>query len=417
MKYTEIADIISGGTPKTSCPEYWDGDIPWLSVVDFSNCDKYVYTTERSITEKGLNNSSTKLLQKDDIIISARGTIGAMAMIPYPMAFNQSCFGIRAKDGIDSHYLFYLTQIKIKELQTKSKNGNIFKSITLETFENINVELPSLEEQKKIAKILSDIDQKISLNNSINKELEQMAKEIYDYWFVQFDFPDENGRPYKSSGGKMVYNPILKRDIPLGWEVKTLDSILNKISSGNRPGPIDKTLKDGIPSLGAECIDTLGVFNFEKTPFVAYDFQSEMTRGKIEDKDILIYKDGAYVGKTTLFQDSFPYKEAYVNEHVFLVNTKDKFLQYYLFFTLNQPIYFDIMQALGKAKAAQPGLNQQDLKNIKIIIPHKDTYTAFYKNVSFYLKNIFNNSLQNKELQKQRDELLPLLMTGQVKVK
>lgn len=100
----DIVELIGGGTPKTSKAEYWGGNINWLSVKDFNNENRYVYSTEKTITEEGLNNSSTKLLKKDDIIISARGTVGELAMIPFPMAFNQSCYGIRAKEGIKEHF-------------------------------------------------------------------------------------------------------------------------------------------------------------------------------------------------------------------------------------------------------------------------------------------------------------------------
>lgn len=113
----EYIDLIGGGTPKTSVAEYWSGNIPWLSVKDFNNDNRYVYTTEKHISEQGLLNSSTKLLQKDDIIISARGTVGELAMIPFPMAFNQSCYGIRAKDGLNKAFLYYLLKNKIKELK------------------------------------------------------------------------------------------------------------------------------------------------------------------------------------------------------------------------------------------------------------------------------------------------------------
>ena len=102
MKYklSEVMDVIGGGTPKTSKPEYWNGDIPWLSVKDFNNDYRYVYRTEKSITKEGLENSTTKLLDKGDMIISARGTVGEVASVPYPMAFNQSCYGLRAKSDI-----------------------------------------------------------------------------------------------------------------------------------------------------------------------------------------------------------------------------------------------------------------------------------------------------------------------------
>ncbi len=106
-------------------------------------------------------------------------------------------------------------------------------------------------------------------NFLLNDNLAELAKTIYDYWFVQFDFPDENGKPYKTSGGKMVYNEVLKREIPEGWEVKKLGEVIEPLESGKRPkGGIDKTLKEGIPSLGAECIDELGIFNFSSTRYI-----------------------------------------------------------------------------------------------------------------------------------------------------
>lgn len=351
---------------------------------------------------------------EDNIIIGRVGAnCGSIQKCSGKNWVSDNAISVTVKEGFDKDYIYYL--LKLINLNSK-RVGAAQPLLTQEIIGNINARVPVYSEQVKISKILSTLDRKISLNRSINAELERMAKEIYDYWFVQFEFPDEHGRPYKSSGGAMVYNPVLKREVPQGWEVVALESVLNKISSGRRPGPIDKSLKKGIPSLGAECVGDLGVFNYEKTPFVASEFQSMMTSGRIEDKDILIYKDGAYVGKTTLFQDSFPYEEAYVNEHVFLVNTKDEYLQYYLYFTLHQTTYFDVMQSLGKAKAAQPGLNQQDLKSIMIILPDKEAYTKFYKKVENYLHLIFCNALQSEELRQQRDELLPLLMTGQVEV-
>lgn len=120
MKYklSDVMDLIGGGTPKTSKPEYWNGTIPWLSVKDFNNGFRYVYETEKTITELGLENSSTKLLQNGDVIISARGTVGEIATIPFPMAFNQSCYGLRAKSKIvTSDYLYYLIKHNVSVLK------------------------------------------------------------------------------------------------------------------------------------------------------------------------------------------------------------------------------------------------------------------------------------------------------------
>jgi type I restriction enzyme, S subunit len=173
MKYrlSEIMDLIGGGTPKTSVDEYWGGDIPWLSVKDFNNDKRYVYETEKTITEEGLKNSSTKLLQRDDSIISARGTVGEIAMIPFPMAFNQSCYGLRAKKEIvDPTFLYYLVKHNVRVLK-KNTHGSVFDTITRDTFAGIDVEVPNIETQLKIVSILQGLDDKIELNNNINENL------------------------------------------------------------------------------------------------------------------------------------------------------------------------------------------------------------------------------------------------------
>src|SRR5690606_12327714 len=127
---------------------------------------------------------------------------------------------IRSNSKIDSYYLLYYLIFRKKYLLTISRVGGTRNALTKEAIEKIKIRLD--KNDKKIASVLSALDDKIELNNRINSELEQMAKTLYDYWFVQFDFPDKDGKPYKSSGGKMVYNPILKREIPEGWEVKSL---------------------------------------------------------------------------------------------------------------------------------------------------------------------------------------------------
>jgi len=173
MKYklSDIMDLIGGGTPKTSIESFWNGDIPWLSVKDFNNNLRYVYKSEKTITKEGLENSSTKLLERDDIIISARGTVGEMAMIPFPMAFNQSCYGLRAKKGIvDSTFLYYLVKHNVFVLK-KNTHGSVFDTITRDTFASVEVDIPEVDVQKKISGLLSNVDDKIQLNLKINDNL------------------------------------------------------------------------------------------------------------------------------------------------------------------------------------------------------------------------------------------------------
>ena len=185
-KLSEILTIIGGGTPKTTNPSFWGGDIPWLSVVDFNNDNRYVHSTEKTITEAGLKHSSTKILPKGALILSARGTVGALAQLSKPMAFNQSCYGIVATEHTTNDFLYYLLKTVVSDLQSKG-HGSVFNTITRDTFETIFVSLPPLDEQKRIADILGAFDDKIELLQKQNTTLENMAKALFKSWFVDFD--------------------------------------------------------------------------------------------------------------------------------------------------------------------------------------------------------------------------------------
>jgi type I restriction enzyme S subunit len=168
----DIIEIISGGTPKTSISEYWNGNIGWLSINDFNNHLRRVCSSEKTITERGLQESNTKLLSIDDIIISARGTVGVLAQIGKPMAFNQSCFGLRGKNGVvDNTYLYYALKNYVANIQKKGQ-GSVFNTINLDSFKNMEIDIENiLEKQKQVSEILRVIDDKIELNYKINDNL------------------------------------------------------------------------------------------------------------------------------------------------------------------------------------------------------------------------------------------------------
>ena len=173
----EIAYIISGGTPKTTVREYWDGNIPWLSVKDFNNDSKYVYSAEKSITELGLKQSAANLLQHEDIIISARGTVGLIAKISQPMAFNQSCFGIRSKGEVDQDYLYYAMKYSVASLKLLTQ-GSVFSTINRATFDKWKIPVPAINVQREISMILSSIDKKLAVNNQLNDYLSAICEII-----------------------------------------------------------------------------------------------------------------------------------------------------------------------------------------------------------------------------------------------
>jgi restriction endonuclease S subunit len=163
-------EILGGGTPSTNKPEYWNGDIPWLSIVDFKGDLRFVETTEKNITKLGLKNSSTRILDVGDIIISARGTVGELAQLKKPMAFNQSCYGIKAKSNLNSGFLYYALKFEIEQFKSNAY-GAIFDSVTTRTFDLIKIPLPPLSEQQKIVAEIEKLETEIQ---NLQKQQEQM---------------------------------------------------------------------------------------------------------------------------------------------------------------------------------------------------------------------------------------------------
>ena len=159
-KLSNLVEIIGGGTPSTNNQKYWGGEIPWLSVADFNNNQRYVIKTEKTITELGLKNSSTQYLQKDDLIISARGTVGALAQLSIPMTFNQSCYGLRGNSDVDNGFLYYVLGREVKQFKDNAY-GSKFDSITIRTFDNIQIPLPDITIQKKMVSYIEKIEPKI----------------------------------------------------------------------------------------------------------------------------------------------------------------------------------------------------------------------------------------------------------------
>ena len=178
VKLDSLVEIISGGTPDTKHPEYWNGDIPWLSVSDFNKPERYVYSAEKSITKLGLEKSNTQLLQLDDLIISARGTVGAVGQIGKPMAFNQSCYGLRALSAIDSGYLYYVLCESKKQFLNHA-TGSKFPSIVRNTFSLVEIPLPPLSVQKKVVAECGKVDEEYNTSRMTIDEYRARITKVF----------------------------------------------------------------------------------------------------------------------------------------------------------------------------------------------------------------------------------------------
>ena len=233
-KLGDVGKIITGKTPPTNNSNNYGGEIPFLTPSDDLST-VYVESTAKMLSNLGVRSVKKCLLPPRSVCVSCIGSdLGRVILTKVETVTNQQFNAIIPHSEFNSEYLYYyLTSLEkyFKELSASSTSVPI---INKSQFSQIEISLPKLSEQEVIAQCLSVIDRKIALNREINRNLEAMARQLYDYWFVQFDFPDDNGKPYKSSGGKMVWNEKLKRDIPEGWNDGQLIDIAN-ITMGQSP--------------------------------------------------------------------------------------------------------------------------------------------------------------------------------------
>ena len=200
-KLSDIGAIVGGATPSTTVEKYYGGDIPWLTPKDLSSFnDRYITRGERNITEDGLKSCSTQLLPKGSVLFSSRAPIGYVAIANNPIATNQGFKSIIPNKDTNSLFLYYLLKYN-KEIIESMGSGTTFKEVSGATMKNIEVLLPPLAEQERIAGILGALDDKIELNNRINRNLEEQVTALFRRWFVDFEFPDAEGNPYCTSGG------------------------------------------------------------------------------------------------------------------------------------------------------------------------------------------------------------------------
>ena len=379
----ECIDLIGGGTPKTSVAEYWDGDIPWLSVKDFNNDYRHVYSTEKHITEAGLNNSSTKLLQKDDIIISARGTVGEMAMIPFPMAFNQSCYGIRAKDGINSTFLYYLLKNSISKLKLMT-HGSVFDTITRDTFATLIVGIPDKKTQDAIAATLAAIDDKIELNNKINDNLEQQAQAIYRERFEEV--PSEN--------------------LPSGWRVVSLGEVAT--ISNKSFNPLKETER---------MLEHYSIPAFDEARFPFYEPSTSIKSNKfvIDASCFMISKLNP---TTKRVWKPYCLTENTVCSTEFIVyKAKDESITDFLYSVIDSKSFSDFMCShVTGSTGSRQRTTPSDTLSYELILPSEDELAEFQSLVSPMYSQIRINAIENDKLKQLRDSLLPKMMSGEIEV-
>lgn len=378
---------------------------------DFSKLD---FITEEK--DKSLRKGKVKI---DDIILTTRGTVGNVALvtesIKYPnMRINSGMVIIRSKKDFTPLFLntFFRSELFKKQALTNG-SGSAQPQLPISALKNISIPKLDKKTQAKITSVLSALDEKIALNNQINATLEQMAKTLYDYWFVQFDFPDENGKPYKSSGGEMVYNETLKRDIPKGWEVETLDKHISiKRGISYKSHEIQET---GTPFLNLNSFYLNGSFKVEGTKFFNGTTKSEnlLKTGDLVVAVTDVTRNADIIGKSFIVPNI--YEESFLMSCDVAMIKSEKLPNSYLEKLFNSYNYHEYIKHYASGTLVLH-LDTKGIGWFETFIPSSNVLKKYDDLVQQIIARKIESIKQNAELTKLRDWLLPMLMNGQITV-
>lgn len=425
-KLSDVIEIIGGGTPKRSETSYWNGNIPWLSVGDFNNDFRFVSNTSEKISKLGLQNSSTKLLKAGQLILSARGTVGCLAQLSIPMAFNQSCYGLNGKENIiDNGFLYYFLKNNINELKQKT-HGSVFDTITRNTFEQINISYPNIKTQQVIARTLGFFDNKITLNTQTNQTLEQIAQGIFKHWFIDFAPVHAKANALARGetteqaelaamaclSGKTVdkitalkaqdptaYHQLQQTAqafpsefvesemglVPKGWECLKIEQIIKKIPVGKKYSQKNTFPEGHIP-----------VLDQGKSGIIGFHNDTAGVNASIQDPVIVFANHTCYMRLIhfdfSAIQNVFAFKGQDVN------------------------IYWLYLATLGKQKFVEYKGHFPDFLIKQIVVPPKELTEIFGNIVKDSFSKIALNLNTNEKLAKTRDLLLPRLLSGEIEL-
>lgn len=390
--------------PRNDSKLFEHGTYPLVQTGEVKAANLYIRTHEACYNEFGL--SQSVIWPENTLCITIAANIAETALLGYPMCFPDSVVGFNAYPEESSELFMHYVFTYIRKAIQNSASGSIQDNINIEYLTGLRFKIPHKTYQDKIADALSSLDKKIELNNRINSELEAMAKTLYNYWFVQFDFPDANGKPYKASGGKMVYDQTLKRDVPDEWEVTTV-------------GKIAKTELGGTPSTAVDeywnYADIPWLSSAETALFPITTSEQKITQAGLDNSAAtLLLKGTVVISIVRYIRPSILGIDAATNQSVVGIRECKRLKSSFIY------PYFcsEVPRLMGlRTGAQQPHINKGVIENSPIVIPSDRVLTDYYKVADPIFDKIMNLAFQNQELMQMRNWLLPMLMNGQVTVK
>lgn len=397
-KLGEIGTVVGGATPSTTVEEYYGGEIPWLTPKDLSTFQgRYIERGNRNITYSGLNSCSAQLLPEGSVLFSSRAPIGYVAIAKNPIATNQGFKSIIPNiEKVDSLFLYYLLKYNKGNIEAMG-SGTTFKEISGATMKNIEVLIPPLDEQRKIAGILGALDDKIELNRRINANLEEQAQALFKSWFVDFE-------PFKD--GPFVDSELGK--IPQGWKVNTIEDLASYIASGGTPRTLDTSYYDG---------DIRWFTTKELKDGFLFDSEKHISQTALENSAAKLFPQNtvlmAIYASPTVGRLGILTAESTCNQAAVGIIAKEEIGYIYLYLLLlSERVNLNNL-ASG---AAQQNLNVGIIKRYRVLVPPIDILNVFNKVITPIFSIIRNNTAQIYSLSALRDALLPKLMKGEIKV-
>jgi type I restriction enzyme S subunit len=454
MIAAEVRNAIVGGPFGSNLVsrDYVDSGVPVIRGQNMGP-GKYIGGEYVFVTEEKADKLKANLARPNDLVFTQRGTLGQVAIVPegkwgrYVVSQSQMKVTVDPKKA-DVEFLFYyfsspreVRYIQASAIQTGVPHTNLTQ------LKEHPIQLPSLSNQKSIANILGTLDEKIELNRQMNSTLESMAQALFKSWFVDFDPVIDNAL----KAGNPIPEPLQARAerrnalgdqrkplpehiqsqfpsslmfsevigwVPEGWEIKPLGEYLSVLETGRRPKGGVAKYTDGIPSVGAESIKGIGRFEFGQTKYVPIEFFDAMKSGKVQDHDVLLYKDGGKPGdfkpRIGMFGNGFPFDSFGINEHVFRLRS-ETLDQPFLYFQASCDRVFHHLKVRG-GKAAIPGINQTEVRSVDFLVPSAELLSQFNAFSYPIIDKILQNATSALNMAQLRDTLLPKLLSGELRI-
>jgi type I restriction enzyme, S subunit len=412
--------------------EFVDVGTAFIRAADME-AGRVLFESASRISERARQRITKGIGAPGDVLLSHKGTVGKVALVPDeapPFVCSPQTTFWRTLDPkrLDRKYLYaFLRSPEFHtQLATRAGETDMAPYVSLTSQRGLSITLPPLEVQLAVARILSALDDKIELNRQMNETLEAMARTLFNSWFVAFD-PVRAKAEHRDPGLPKPLADLFPNsfedselgEIPKGWEVGVLNDVLSELETGGRPKGGVSGCATGTPSIGAESIVGLGVFDYSKTKYVPDEFFDRMAKGRVKSRDVLLYKDGGRPGEfephLTLFGDGFPFDTCAINEHVYRMRAKEELGQNLLFFWLSSDLVMEEMRIKGTGVAI-PGLNSTQVRSLTTLVPTREVALAFDGLVGPWITRVLTACNESRTLAGLRDTLLPKLISGALRV-